>query len=71
MFDLEIIALQLEEEQIYGTEDKPLLAEDIQPILEILYERGVDFSDLSGKEDYQENNSDQDQDQQAIGKTSD
>lgn len=70
MHALEIIALQLEEDQIHGSENI-LLADDIQPILENLWERGLDFSVLIDQTDYQQNSDSNQQDQQAIGKTSD
>lgn len=40
------LALDLESEELLGEGERPLSAEDIQPVIEALWERGADFSAL-------------------------
>ena len=43
----EAMALEIEGEELSGGAEKPLTVEDIIPVLECLWERGLDFSILN------------------------
>ena len=49
--EIEELALELEADELEGEDGQPLLAADIAPVLEALWERGLDLSVLGEVKD--------------------